>query len=104
MDIKPIFKPTWNRVVLTVIIGLILTIAGIFLAIFSAHGSDVLEYFSIIIIWPLALLGRLFKFGLFYSTSLPSILLSAFVQLLYYYILISIISYFIRNKNSAERK
>ena len=99
MNLKMILKPTWKRALLALGIGTIATIMGFFLMVYSIHGPDALMYLGIVML-PSSLLSKFFGIGPFYGGSL-NLLISALIQYIYYYIIISVVSYFIGKNRSS---
>jgi len=92
--LKDAFRPTWKKAAWTVAGAIPLSMAGLLLAVMSAHGPDYFTYVAVAILLPSYLSAKVVPYAsLFYSTNFTTAVLFVFFQLAYFYAVVCLLSF-----------
>ena len=85
--LRNVFRPTWTKIIFSVIVGPALTVGALVLAAGARHGPDIIQYGALPFAMPYALMGWLKVGSRFFWIAL---LATAF---LYWYVISCVFSY-----------
>jgi hypothetical protein len=99
--LKDAFRPTWKKTAWTIAGAVLLSLAGLILAVMSTHGPDYFTYVAVAFLLPTYLLAKVAPYAsLFYSANLTTAVLFAVLQLVYFYTVVCLLFFMWKSRRA----